>query len=857
LNLLPRDAARPAGAGGSVRLADRRSLFRKEKSMSPTTGRSFVSLLVGLVLAVPVLGAEDLPPGVIRRIGTSRFRHEGYLCTAAYPADGSFLATVGTDNYLRLWDPDCGKPIRKLRLDHERRASALALTRDGKLAALGIPGTKVVLMETATGKVTASFEQSTRGGNMHLAFSPDGKLLAAGCDYGLDLWDVKTGKEIELTRADISSVNAVAFSPDGKKLAVGVGYRESVIVWDTTTGRKLLSLPASAVLSYGVAFSPDGKTLASGGYDRTVRLWDADNGKELWTVRFPSKQALVYTVAFSPDGKQLAAGTHGDGLYLMRASDGKLIHHLGERANATSEAVFAPDGKTLTSWGGWQTLRRWEVSTGKEIEGGGFPSMAHVLAFGPDGRTLATAPDAFAEAWLMDAVADQPPRRIEARELPSPSRLAFSRDGRSVAGVCGTVIQLWDAATGRPTHKLAESEQGFTNLAFAPDGKSLVTTEAGENEKLFNPAADPKKLAESAIRTWDLQTGKAVHRFDVPRSTGSLSFARLTLSADGSIVASQCFEDKVVRLWSARGKPVGEIATGEDPWRHLVLSADGRSLAAGTEDKAVMVWETATGKLRRRLPVGRPLSFSADGSWLLVQNEGNPRLMLHDLSTGEMALQAPAFTRNLTPVAFAPDGRLLAIAQEDTTILIYDLAALAKKRAALDLSDRELNARWVDLADGNAEQADSAIWDLTRSPEKTVALLKTKLSLAKPGEWKTIDQLLADLDHDSLERRDAASKELAARLAEARPALQELLDRTQSPEVKRRVQLLLARKADSRYSPEDVQRLRAIEVLEHIGSTEARRLLEALAKGAEEAPLTLDARAALRRLESRTVTSPR
>jgi WD40 repeat protein len=825
--------------------------------MSPTTGRSFVSLLVGLFLAVPVLAAEDLPPVVIRRIGTSRFRHEGYLTAVAYPADGSFLATVGTDNYLRLWDPDCGKPIRKLRLDHERRASALALTRDGKLAALGIPGTKVVLMETATGKVTASFEHGTRGGIMSLAFSPDGTLLAAGCDGLLSLWNVKDGKEIDLTGREGNSVNAVAFSPDGKKLAAGVGYRESLVVWDTITGRKLLSLPASAVLSYGVAFSPDGKTLASGGYDRTVRLWDADNGKELWNVRFPSKQALVYSVAFSPDGKQLAAATHGDGLYLMRASDGKLIHHLGQRADATSHAVFAPDGKTLTSWGGWQTLRRWEVSSGKEIEGGGFPSMARVLAFGPDGRTLAMAPDAFAEAWLMDAVADKPPRRIESGQYPSPSRLAFSRDGRTLAGVCGKVIHLWDAATGRPTQKLEGPEQRFTDLAFTPDGKSLVTTEAGENENLFNPQANLKKLAESAICTWDLQTGKTVHRFDVPRSTGSWSFAQLTLSADGSIVASQCFNDKVVRLWSARGKPAGEIATGEDRLWHLVLSADGRSLAAGREEKGVMVWETATGKLRRRLPVGRPLSFSAAGSWLLVQSEGNPRLTLHDLATGQMALQAPSFSRNLTAVAFSPDGRLLAVAQEDTTILIYDLAALAKKRAALDLSDRELAARWVDLADGNAEQADSAIWDLTRTPEKAVTLLKTKLSPAKPGERKTIEQLLADLDHDSLERRDAASKELAARLAEARPALQELLDRTQSPEVKRRVQLLLARKADSRFSPEDLQRMRAVEVLEHIGTAEARRLLEALAKGAEEAPLTLDARAALRRLDSRTAASPR
>jgi hypothetical protein len=275
-------------------------------------------------------------------------------------------------------------------------------------------------------------------------------------------------------------------------------------------------------------------------------------------------------------------------------------------------------------------------------------------------------------------------------------------------------------------------------------------------------------------------------------------------------------------------------------------------LATGHGGREVIVWETATARPRHRLAGARPLAFSPDGSWLVVEDHDGGGLALHDLVAGRQALRAPSFVHNPTAVAFSANGRSLAVALADTTILVYDLAVLAKERPALRLTEKELGERWADLAWDDAGRAGRALGELVRCPGPTVALVKTKLSPAEKKKGaKTIKQLLTDLDDDSFEVREAASRDLAARGAEARPAMRELLGRTESVEVRRRIEDLLTDETVPRALKAGLQQARAVEVLERIGSAEARRLLEALAGGDERAPLTLDARAALRRLVRR------
>src|SRR5690349_3787463 len=155
---------------------------------------------------------------------------------ADFSPDGKWLAFVGADKAVRVWDVAAGKEVRRL---------------DGH-----------------TGFVRT------------VAFSPDGKLLAsAGDDSEVLLWDAATGKEVRRVGRHAGNLRMAVFSPDGKAVA-SAGFDEHIGVWDVTTGRQLVWFRAHPRVAYAVAFSPDGRTLASGGdKDGSVRLWDAATGK--------------------------------------------------------------------------------------------------------------------------------------------------------------------------------------------------------------------------------------------------------------------------------------------------------------------------------------------------------------------------------------------------------------------------------------------------------------------------------------------------------------------------------------------------------------------------------------------------
>jgi hypothetical protein len=219
------------------------------------------------------------------------------------------------------------------------------------------------------------------------------------------------------------------------------------------------------------------------------------------------------------------------------------------------------------------------------------------------------------------------------------------------------------------------------------------------------------------------------------------------------------------------------------------------------------------------------------------------------MATGKMRRTLKGHGGEVTGCVFSPDGRFVLTASSDATVLVWDLGVQSEQKPR-ELTRKALASLWDDLGNADAARADRAIWTLVAAGQQAVPFLRKNLppAPAPHADWRA---WVKDLDSEQFGVREKASRALEALGERAYPLLQKTLTDAPSLEVRKRIERLLGRLNYPLKSPKTIRELRAVEVLEHIGTAQARQVLQKLSLGAPGSRLTDAAMASLERLARR------
>jgi len=805
----------------------------------------FLCLAIFVTDSVSLAQEAALPAGASMRLGSARLRHGSRILCAQFSPDGRFLACGGGNDPVRIWDVASGMQVKELKdiwvndLIFSSRgtrlitASAFKTVREWDLATV----TEVAQLKGHETAVT------------RMAVSHDNTLLATADQTGaILLWELfLSPKQIQRLTGHTGEINALAFAPDGRTLATASSDR-SIRLWNVETGATLHVLDGGCCVA-ALAFLANG-TLASAGDDYQIRIWNTAAGKQ--TAAWTGHRYTITSLLLTPDRKTLISGARDKTMRLWNAADGKPGAVIERDLGDSDALALSHDGAMLVCAGVNNTIRRWDLTSLKEVAtNDGHRSPVSRIALAPHGKVLAStgrcgdirlwdlAKGTLLRHWQSPAPLTQPSPPGGEGWVRGDALLAYSPDGQTLASATeADGVRLWNVANPGEGRQLAGGgADPLLSLTFAPDGKSLALgyrsgvlrvwdvvqvkqlgeLKYGSPVYAVNFAPDGATLAASGgkdIILWDVASGKQLQLLS-PKETALVpAVACLAFAPDGKTLAAGSF-DSIIRLWDVeKGQLLRAIEGHTSAVQSLAFSTDGRRFASGGFDGTVRLWETHG---------GRPVAV-----W---RGHRGP----------------------VNSVALGNDGRSVLSGSADTSILIWDVTGKSVGGALppRKLVPAELQAAWAALASQNAAEANPAIWDLVAAPTDSIPFLAKSVFLV---DRQKLDKLIRDLDSAMYLVREKASVELANYGRWIEPTLEERAKEPGSEEMRRRIGRLLEklRESGSLTPEQEVLRFRrALLALEQEGSAAAQEILRKITTNGPETYLQAEATASLQRLQMR------
>ncbi len=617
--------------------------------------------------------------------------------------------------------------------------NGISFSPDGTQIAIG-SATGVWLYDAHTGTELALLTDHTSGTG-RVTFSPDGKTLVSGMYDGISLWDIDTGKLLKSFRREESAIKALKIIDDGKTLLCD-NYDGYVRLWDITTGeikdfhpqssrgfnRMLRDIIGREVTAADLYLnSVDNKGIFAVGYENgKIRLEDASNGEHLKTLQ--GHKDHVSQLAFSPDGTLLVANTPNAPLRLWDVNTGKSLKTLTQNTKFRGILTFSKDGKTLACQTREGEIELWDVASktprttlGTKLDSKiyqlAFSSEIHQLAFSSNSKRVVGA-NRNGEIRVWDVNTGDELFSFTTGHTQRHGTLAFSPDNSLFAAGQGSTIQLWDVPTFTQLSNRIDTD-GYTTFVFSPDGNTVTSAKGfAFTKKTYDAFVRESVIGKLSL--WDTRTGDKISEFPVESHKGETPILPgqihnsmysggmrhmgnniVVFSKNGHMLATALNSDRATKssrftvlLWEVWEDPRRQsqltLKGHTDNIIALAFTSNGKTLASGSDDKTIRLWDVSTGTQMSSLRSGkvRALAFSMDGK-TLASISNFSQIQLWNISTGRQLTSLKEQNDSVTVLAFSTDSNILASGSRDGVIQLWDISTGNK------LTDLKGHVDWV------------------------------------------------------------------------------------------------------------------------------------------------------------------
>ena len=542
-----------------------------------------------------------------------------------------------------------------------------------------------------------------------IAFSPAGDQVSVATTIGVWVYDVHTGKEVNLFTGDMGGANAIAYTPDGSTLAVA-HWDRTVRLWDVNSVLPTESyyvFPEHSGPIYAVAVSPDRRMVAIGGAGKMnrgdkepsglIKVWDFRT-KELRPIL--PYNAPVSTIAFSLNSRWLVGGS-GDGtIRVWDAGTGDLIHEFNEHTESVWKVDFSPDSKLLlsVSLDGTRSLKnlvRPDENPSMLSKHG--PSI-YAASFSPDngndGYTFATGgADKRIQLWKATANNSDKLSATHYNTLKGHNdtvwSLTFSKDGQNLAsGSLDGTVRLWDTDLRIKRLEITGHTGGIKTLAYTEDNRILACGtgldgvlrlwDAGTSSQL-SPLLEHIRLNKAVTFSND---GRTLVSGGIEDNTIDESEVRTILLSDvAKVLDDNLANDSLLHSLTGNRHGITAVALSP-PVRNTLAPSVPRTLASGGKDARIHLLDVATGRELKTLTGAEStvtaLTFVSDGT-TLFSGEENGTVREWNALTGIEQFDFKSSFNAITALAFSPYPRFLAIGDEMGKIRLFDFAEQREK----------------------------------------------------------------------------------------------------------------------------------------------------------------------------------